>query len=69
MVKYNPKPEEVEKTGWNPKPGNLVPYYLKGINTVDLYNDVRIVSDDLPNDHPDHKSSNAQSFKITGLPP
>ena len=62
MEKYKPTTEQVAKDGWNPKPGNLVPYYLTGPNNVEMYNDVQVnVSKDQP-------KSTAKSFKVTGLP-
>ena len=42
--------------------GDLVPYYLQGKNTTELYNDILIMN-------PKNSSSTAHSFKITGLPP
>lgn len=62
MERYNPTPEELVQKGWNPKPGNLVPYYLKGANTLEMYNDVQI-----PISEGD-STSTAASFRITGLP-
>ena len=62
MDKYEPSDEEVTKNGWNPKPGNLVPYYLQGDNAVEMYNDVQFP---IKKDQP---KSTAQSFKVTGLP-
>ncbi|KAL8691863.1 MAG: hypothetical protein Q9218_003007 [Villophora microphyllina] len=45
------------------KPGDLVPYYLTGINTTELFNDINIKN-------PEGKSqSTANTFEITGLPP
>ena len=62
MEKYKPTTEQPAKDGWNPEPGNLVPYYLTGLNNVEMYNDVQVnVSMDQP-------KPTAQSFKVTGLP-
>ncbi|KAL9039682.1 MAG: hypothetical protein Q9214_004779 [Letrouitia sp. 1 TL-2023] len=67
MKKYG-KPEDFEEpenpeNGWNPKPGNLVRYWLQGYNTVEMYNDVQ-----LPIPPEGESTSTAQSFEITGLP-
>ena len=62
MKKYKPTPADLSEKGWDPKPGNLVPYYLKGTNTVEMYNDVQLP---IPEGS---STSTAQSFKITGLP-
>lgn len=62
MKKYKPSTEEVAKDGWNPKPGNLVRYYLEGPNTVEMYNDVQV------HNLKDQPKPTAQSFKVTGLP-
>ena len=59
MKRYKPSPSELAEKGWNPKPGDLVPYYLTGPNTVELYNDVQFKGP---------SNSTAESFKITGLP-
>ena len=60
MDKYTPKPG----ASWDPKPGQLVPYFLRGLNTVELYNDVQVP---IAND-PKAPSATGKSFKITGLP-
>ncbi|KAL8846236.1 MAG: hypothetical protein Q9221_008668 [Calogaya cf. arnoldii] len=45
------------------QPGDLVPYYLDGKNTAELYNDILVTN-------PTEKSdSTAATFNITGLPP
>ena len=41
------------------QPGDLIPYYLKGENCPQLYNDVQIV--------PGSKGPTAKTFKVTGL--
>ena len=47
------------------KPGDLVYYYLQGINNTELYNDVLV-----RNNNKDGKStSTANTFRVTGLPP
>lgn len=66
MKKYG-APDKFEgpedpKIGWNPKPGNLVRYWLQGENTVEMYNDVQLP---IPEGN---STSTAESFKITGLP-
>ena len=62
MKKYPPENAELAKTGWNPEPGNLVPYYLTGKNTIELYNNVQYAIPESGSD------STADSFEITGLP-
>ena len=44
------------------KLGDLIPYYLQGKNTIELYNDVR-------KQNPEKSSSTGETFNITGLPP
>ncbi|KAL8744424.1 MAG: hypothetical protein Q9190_003335 [Brigantiaea leucoxantha] len=63
MRPYEPSKEKVAKEGWHPKPGDLVRYYLRGTNTVDLYNDVQVP---IPEEGP--LTATAQSFNVTGLP-
>ena len=43
------------------KPGDLVEYYLQGVNTTELYNDVLVKNPD-----GDSKST-ADTFHVTGL--
>lgn len=45
------------------KAGDLVYYYLKGVNTTELYNDVLVKNPD-----GDSKST-ANTFRVTGLRP
>ena len=47
------------------EPGDLVYYYLQGVNNTELYNDVLV-----RNTKEDGKStSTADTFRVTGLPP
>ena len=62
MKRYIPSPPELAEKGWNPKPGNMVPYYLKGPNTMEVYNDVQVP---IPEGPP---MSTAESFKICDVP-
>ena len=43
------------------KPGDLVYYYLQGVNTTELYNDVLVKN---PNGE---SKSTADTFRVTGL--
>ena len=43
------------------EPGDLVPYYLSGLNNTELYNDVQIMTPKGPS------RSTAKSFKVDGL--
>ena len=43
------------------KPGDLVEYFLKGVNTTELYNDVLVKNPD------GESTSTADTFNVTGL--
>jgi hypothetical protein len=47
--------------GLDHEPGDLIPYYLKGNNTLLLYNDVQIVPQG-------GNGPTGQTFDITGVP-
>ena len=44
------------------EPGDLVYYYLEGVNTTELYNDVLVKNED------GKSTSTANTFHVTGLP-
>lgn len=54
---------EKKKLTKDTQPGDLVPYYLGGENTTELYNDI------LVKNPTEESKSTAATFKVTGLPP
>ena len=53
-MKPNPSPKAAKR-------GELIPYYLSGKNTKELYNDIQVTNHEA-------SESTARTFEVTGLP-